>query len=154
KAMMHYLEKEDPQAATSVKKAIHCFEPYNEDEQKYARYTLRDHGCRDEVLALLKEIRLRAQFLDGDREAGFNTEQKALITVKTEKYYSRMVGFNNESWNVRDRHMMETLKRLMGLHEKNAKGIVWEHNTHIGDARATNMSRAGMVNTGELAREE
>jgi len=154
KAMMHYLEKEDPQAATSVKRAIQCFEPFNEDEQKYARYTLRDHGCRDEVLALLKEIRLRAQFLDGDREAGFNTEQNALIAVNAEKYYSSMIGFDNESWNVRDKNMMETLKRLMGFHEKNAKGIVWEHNTHIGDARATNMSRAGMVNTGELAREE
>ena len=154
KAMMNYLEKEDPQTAKSVKKAIQCFEPFNEDEQKYARFTLRDHGCRDEVMALLREIRLKAQFLDGDREAGFNTEQNALIAVNAEKYYSSMIGFDNESWNLRDRHMMETLKRLMKFHEKNAKGIVWEHNTHIGDARATNMSRAGMVNTGQLAREE
>src|SRR5687768_3840317 len=90
KAMMSYLDKEDPQAAKSVKKAIQCFEPFNEDEQKYARFTLRDHGCRDEVMALLKEIRLRAQFLDGDREAGFNTEQNALIAVNAEKYYSNM----------------------------------------------------------------
>jgi erythromycin esterase len=74
KAMIHYLEKEDPAAAGAVKKAIRCFEPFNEDEQQYARFTLRDHGCREEVLALLKEIRLKAQFLDGDREAGFNTE--------------------------------------------------------------------------------
>lgn len=154
KEMIFYLEKEDPQAAKSVKKAIKCFEPFNEDEQQYARYTLHDHGCRDEVLALLKEIRLRAQHLDGDREAGFNTEQNALIAVNAEKYYSSMIGFNNESWNVRDRHMMETLSRLMKFHEKNAKGIVWEHNTHIGDAGATNMSREGMVNTGQLAREE
>lgn len=154
KAMMNYLETEDPQAAKSVKKAIHCFEPFNENEQQYARYTLNDAGCRDEVLSLLREIRLKAQFLDGDREAGFNTEQNALIAVNAEKYYRTMIGFDNESWNVRDRHMMETLDRLMKFHGTNAKGIVWEHNTHIGDARATDMSRAGMVNIGELAREQ
>ena len=154
KAMMHYLETEDPNAANSVKKAIQCFEPFNENEQQYARYTLREAGCREEVLALLKEIRLKAQFLDGDREAGFNTEQNALIAVNAEKYYRSMIGFDNESWNVRDRHMMETLDRLMKFHGKKAKGIVWEHNTHIGDARATGMSKAGMVNIGELAREE
>lgn len=154
KAMMNYLETEDPMAAKSVKKAIQCFEPFNENEHQYARYTLRESGCRDEVLSLLKEIRLKAQFLDGDREAGFNTEQNALIAVNAEKYYRAMIGFDNESWNVRDRHMMETLERLMKFHGKNAKGIVWEHNTHIGDARATGMSKAGMVNIGELAREK
>ncbi|MDE3185420.1 MAG: erythromycin esterase family protein [Bacteroidota bacterium] len=154
KAMMHYLETEDPNAANSVKKAIQCFEPFNENEQQYARYTLRESGCRDEVLALLKEIRLKAHFMDGDREAGFNTEQNALIAVNAEKYYRTMIGFDNESWNIRDRHMMETLNRLMKFHGNSAKGIVWEHNTHIGDARATGMSKAGMVNIGELAREE
>lgn len=154
KAMMHYLETEDPNAASSVKKAIQCFEPFNENEQQYARFTLREAGCREEVLALLREIRLKAQFLDGDREAGFNTEQNALVAVNAEKYYRSMIGFDNESWNVRDRHMMETLERLMKFHGKNAKGIVWEHNTHIGDARATGMSRAGMVNIGELGREK
>jgi erythromycin esterase-like protein len=154
KAMMEYLEHEDPQTAGSVKKAIQCFEPFNEDERMYARYTIENQGCRDKVLALLREIRMKAQFLDGDREAGFNTEQNALIAVNAEKYYSSMIGFDNESWNVRDRHMMETLIRLVHFHGSNAKGIVWEHNTHIGDARATNMSGAGMVNVGQLARDE
>jgi len=153
-AMMDYLQKEDPQAAQAVKKAIQCFEPYQENEHAYARYSLTEHSCRDKVLALLKEIRMKAQFLDGDREAGFNTEQNAIIAVNAEKYYTAMMSFDNESWNVRDRHMMETLDRLMKFHGKNAKGIVWEHNTHIGDARATDMKRAGMVNIGQLAREE
>ncbi len=154
KVMMSYLEKEDIQAAKSVKKAVLCFEPFNEDERTYARYTLTDQGCREEVLALLQEIRMKAQFLDGDREAGFNAEQNALIAVNAEKYYRNMLGFDNESWNVRDRHMMETLDRLLKFHGENAKGIVWEHNTHIGDARATNMNKAGMVNIGQLARKE
>ncbi|HWJ90293.1 MAG TPA: erythromycin esterase family protein [Flavisolibacter sp.] len=154
RAMLDYLEKEDPQAARTVKKAIQCFEPYREDEQAYARYSLNDHSCRDKVLALLKEIRMKAQFLDGDREAGFNTEQNAVIAVNAEKYYRSMMSFDNESWNVRDTHMMETLDRLMKFHGPDAKGIVWEHNTHIGDARATDMKRAGMVNIGQLAREQ
>lgn len=152
--MVHYLEKEDAKAANMVKQAIQCFEPYRENEQQYARASLTEHSCRDKVLALLKEIRLKAQFLDGDREAGFNTEQNALIAVNAEKYYHSMMSFDNESWNVRDIHMMETLDRLMNFHDPNAKGIVWEHNTHIGDARATDMRRAGMVNIGQLAREQ
>ncbi|WP_276132423.1 erythromycin esterase family protein [Polluticoccus soli] len=152
--MMNYLEKEDPIAARAVKKAINCFEPFNESEQSYARFTLNNLGCSKELLAMLKEIRTKAQFLDGDREAGFNAEQNALIAVNAERYYRSMMSFDNESWNIRDRHMMETLDRLMKFHGKNAKAIVWEHNTHIGDARATDMSRAGMVNIGQLAREE
>jgi erythromycin esterase len=152
--MVTYLEKEDPQAAKSVQQAIQCFEPYEENEHLYARHSLTEHSCRDKVVALLREIRMKAQHLDGDREAGFNTEQNALIAVNAEKYYRSMIGFDNESWNVRDTHMMETLDRLMKFHGKNAKGIIWEHNTHIGDARATDMSGAGMVNIGQLAREQ
>jgi len=153
-AMVDYLEKEDPQTAQTVRKAIQCFEPFQENEQMYARYSLTEHSCRDKVMALLREIRNKAHFLDGDREAGFNTEQNALIAVNAEKYYTAMMSFDNESWNVRDRHMMETLDRLLKFHGEGAKGIVWEHNTHIGDARATDMKRAGMVNIGQLAREE
>jgi erythromycin esterase-like protein len=153
-AMMDYLQEEDPQAAQSVRQAIQCFEPFQENEQAYARYSLTEHSCRDKVLALLREIQKKAQFLDGDREAGFSTEQNALIAVNAEKYYRAMMSFDNESWNVRDTHMMETLDRLLQFHGKGSKGIVWEHNTHIGDARATDMRRAGMVNIGQLAREQ
>jgi erythromycin esterase len=151
---MEYLEKEDPQAAKSVRQAIQCFEPFQENEHAYARYSLTEHSCRDKVLALLREIRTKAHFLDGDREAGFNTEQNALIAVNAEKYYRAMMSFDNESWNVRDTHMMESLDRLLKFHGGGAKAIVWEHNTHIGDARATDMKHAGMVNIGQLAREQ
>jgi erythromycin esterase len=154
RTMIDYLEKEDREAAQAVQKAISCFEPYKEDEHLYARFSLTNHHCRDEVVALLREIRMKAQFLDGDREAGFNTEQNALIAVNAERYYSSMIGFDNESWNIRDTHMMETLDRLLNFHGPQAKGIVWEHNTHIGDARATNMADEGMVNIAQLAREK
>lgn len=152
--MVAYLEKEDPQTAQTVKQAIRCFQPYEDNEHAYARVSLTEHSCRDKVLALLKEVRSKAQYLDGDREAGFNTEQNALIAVNAEKYYRSMMGFDNESWNVRDTHMMETLHRLMQFHGPQAKAIVWEHNTHIGDARATTMKGAGMINIGQLARQQ
>src|SRR5215204_3559485 len=113
RAMVDYLEKEDPQVAQSVRKAIQCFQPYEDNEHAYARVSLTEHSCRDKVLALLKEVRMKAQFLDGDREAGFNTEQNAHIAVNAEKYYRAMMSFDNESWNVRDTHMMETLDRLL-----------------------------------------
>jgi erythromycin esterase len=153
KAMMDYLQNEDSNAAQYVKNAIACFEPFNEDAHQYARYSMKQH-CRDEVLALLKEIRMKAQFLDGDREAGFNTEQNALIAVNAERYYRSMLGFDDQSWNIRDRHMMETINRLLAFHGQQSKAIVWAHNTHIGDARATDMAVVGMVNIGQLAREE
>lgn len=154
KAMMEYLQNEDPSLAAYAQQAWRCFDPFHEDEQQYARHTLYNARCKDEVVGLLKQIRMRAQFMDGDREAGLNTEQNAIIAVNAENYYSAMVRFDNESWNIRDRHMIDTLDRLLNFHGPQAKAIVWEHNTHIGDARATDMAKAGMVNTGQLAREK
>lgn len=151
--MVAYLEKKDPKTAQLAKAAIHCFQPYENDEQHYARFSLTEHSCRDEVVTLLKEIRANAQHLDGDPEAHFDTEQNALIAVNAERYYRSMMGFDNESWNIRDGHMMETLQRLQQFHGPNAKAIVWEHNTHIGDARATPMKNSNTVNIGQLARE-
>ncbi len=152
--LMTYLEREHPDTLPSVRKAIRCFEPFEDNEQLYARTALSAHSCRDAVLQLLKEVRAKTGQADGDREAVFSNEQNALIAVNAEKYYRAMMGFDNESWNVRDHHMMETLDRLLQFHGRDAKAIVWEHNTHIGDARATSMKRAGMVNIGQLAREQ
>jgi erythromycin esterase len=150
-----YLEKEDPVAARAVKKAIKCFEPYGQEGQLYGRNaSLLTHSCRNEVLSMLTEIRLKAQHYNGEIEAGLNAEQNAYIAVNAEKYYRSMMGFDDSSWNIRDTHMMETLQRLMKFHGAEAKGLVWEHNTHIGDARYTDMKRAGMVNTGQLGREK
>lgn len=152
--MMEYLSKQDPAAADIVRKAVRCFEPYRENEQLYAFGTKPGFDCRDEVVNLLKEIKLHTQHPDDDREAALNTEQNAAIAVNAERYYRSMTGFSNESWNMRDLHMMETLRRVMNFHGPDAKAIVWEHNTHIGDAHATDMHDAGMVNMGGLAREE
>ncbi|TCZ68269.1 erythromycin esterase family protein [Flaviaesturariibacter aridisoli] len=152
--LQEYLEGEDPALAKAIRGALGCFQPYEDNEHAYARASLTKHSCRDRVLELLREVREKALQYSEDAEAAFSAEQNALIAVNAESYYRSMMSFDNESWNVRDRHMMETLRRLMDFHGPEAKGIVWEHNTHIGDARATSMRQAGMINIGQLAREE
>ncbi len=87
----------------------------------------------------------------GDPESRFSAEQNAAVVVDAERYYRAMVRGSAESWNVRDVHMVDTLDRL--LVHAGEKAVVWEHNTHIGDARATDMADAGMVNVGQLLRE-
>jgi erythromycin esterase-like protein len=107
------------------------------------------------VIALLLDMRKTRPTHDADgKESFFNAEQNALVARNAELYYRTMVRGGAASWNIRDRHMFETLERLMRHHGSNAKAIVWEHNTHIGDARATDMRAAGEVNVGQLAREE
>jgi erythromycin esterase-like protein len=88
-----------------------------------------------------------------ERESYFNAEQNALIVRDAEHYYRSMVRGGPASWNLRDQHMMSTLDRLLAFHGSDARAIVWEHNTHIGDARATDMAASGMFNVGQLARE-
>lgn len=104
-------------------------------------------------MSLLGELRRKAETYSDDHEARFNAEQNARAVVGAERYYRAMVRGGPESWNVRDRHMVETLNNLVAHHGPDAKAIVWEHNTHIGDARATDMAQDGMVNVGQLVRE-
>ncbi|TMI85337.1 MAG: erythromycin esterase family protein [Bacteroidetes bacterium] len=153
-AIISYLQRVDPKALRKAQDAYQCFEPYRNDEgRSYARESqFVPEICENEVVDLLKEIQQRIPQYDGDYENVFSTEQNALITVNAEKYYRAMVAGGPHSWNVRDRHMADTLDRLLKFHGDDSKVIVWEHNTHIGDARATDMSEEGMYNIGELAR--
>jgi erythromycin esterase len=154
-AVMSYLQRVDPSALPAARAAYRCFEPYGEDVQKYARATRwLPESCEREAVALLAEMRRpMPTYHDGGREETFQAEQNALVVKNAEEYYRAMVQGGPESWNIRDRHMVETLERLMRLHGPGAKGIVWEHNTHIGDARYTDMIEDGMVNVGQLVRE-
>lgn len=153
-ALIQYLDKTDAAAAATVRKAIHCFEPYHEEGQLYARaHGSLSASCKDEVVKILNEVRSKAAFYNHDLEASLNSEQNAFIAVNAENYYSSMVLFNEESWNIRDRHMEETLTRIVDHSGPGAKAIVWEHNTHIGDARYTDMENSGMVNVGQLIRQ-
>jgi erythromycin esterase-like protein len=87
-------------------------------------------------------------------ELAFNALQNTTIALNAERYYATALMNDTESWNVRDRHMVETINELRYHHGNNAKVIVWAHNTHVGDARATNMKDQGMVNVGQLLREQ
>ncbi len=154
-SILQYLEKKDPQAVETALNAYRCFEPYGEDVQSYAWSTrMVPDNCEAEVIDLLLQMQQRANRYNGDPEAGFNAEQNALVIKNAEKYYRAMVRTDSGSWNVRDLHMMETLDRLVDFHGPDTKAIVWAHNTHIGDARYTDMARAGMLNIGQLAREQ
>lgn len=153
--VLGYLGKHDVSALPAARRAFRCFEPYGEDVQGYARATrLIDESCEDEVVALLAALRRSArQYPKDGGEAHFNAEQNALVVRNAEHYYRTMIQGGPDSWNVRDRHMVETLERLMRHHGPGAKAIVWEHNTHIGDARFTDMADDGLVNVGQLVRE-
>jgi erythromycin esterase len=151
--VMGYLRKTDGEALAAARRVVRCFEPYGEDEHAYARATrLVPESCEDEVVGLLRDLRRQAKPADG-RDARFEAEQNALVLKNAEAYYRAMVRSRAESWNVRDRHMAETLDRLFVHHGAQAKAVVWEHNTHIGDARFTDMADDGEVNVGQLARE-
>jgi erythromycin esterase-like protein len=155
-SVLEYLEGMDPDLANNARRAYSCFEPYEEDAQEYARATaLVPTSCEDEAVRILSALRSRApEFRDDGPDAYFNAEQNALVARNAELYYRTMVRGGPGSWNVRDNHMVETLNRLMQHHGPDAKAIVWEHNTHIGDARFTDMARSGMVNVGQLVRQE
>ena len=150
-----YLQRVDPEAAGRARKAYACFDPYGQDVQEYAMATaLVPTSCEGEAIAMLSELRRNAPaYEEGGREVFFNAEQNALTVRNAELYYRTMVRGGAASWNIRDTHMVETLERLMAHHGADAKAIVWEHNTHVGDARATDMARAGMVNVGQLVRQ-
>jgi erythromycin esterase-like protein len=150
-----YLEKVDPEAARRARGAYGCFDPYEEDVQDYAMATaLVPTSCEEEVVRILTDLRAKGpDYREEGREAYFNAEQNALVARNAERYYRAMIRGGASSWNVRDTHMIETLERLLQHHGPDSKAIVWEHNTHVGDARATDMARAGMVNVGSLARE-
>src|SRR5436305_11679039 len=158
RAVVEYLERIDPGLAAGARRAYRCFEPYGEDEQEYARATyLVPTPCEDEAVSVLRTLRGRAPaYAQDGREAFFNAEQNAFVATNAELYYRTMVRGGSQSWNIRDHHMVDTLGRLMAHHERfnpGAKAIVWEHNTHIGDARFTNMANVGMVNVGQLVRQ-
>ena len=155
-SIMQYLRKTDVAALKIAEEAFSCFEPYRKDEGTgYARASqFVPELCQNEVVDLLKQIRQRLPLYNSDHENVFSVEQNAIISVNAEKYYRAMIQGGPHSWNVRDRHTADTLDRLLKFHGKNSKAIVWEHNTHIGDARATDMTDEGMYNIGELARLE
>lgn len=164
-AVVHYLQTVAPEAALEAKNRYACFDHMNVDPQMYAYLTTArvKKSCVDEVIAELLQIQHQAfKYLHEDGIAAkddyFFASQNARVVKNAEAYYRSMFEGHIASWNVRDRHMVETLNILADHLEhrfnKPAKIIIWAHNSHVGDARATEMGERGEVNIGQLMREQ
>ncbi|MDN5868596.1 MAG: erythromycin esterase family protein [Candidatus Nitrosocosmicus sp.] len=163
-AIIDYLKKVDPSALKEAIEAYNCFEPYNKNVEEYARATaFVPQNCEDEIIQLLILMQSKRDIYSKDHgknieEEYFDVEQNAITAKDAEQYYRTMINGDVNSWNLRDTHMMSTLERLMDFYQKEnnkkriPKAIVWAHNTHIGDARFTDMKRSGMINLGQLVR--
>jgi erythromycin esterase-like protein len=160
--VIDYLEEVDPEAAERARQRYACFDHDAEDPRQYGVSTVRGLGsCEDEVVEQLVELQRKAgDYLERDglvaREAQFVAEQNAVVATNAEAYYRSMFERDTHSWNVRDRHMAETLERLLEHYmsvRAPAKAVVWAHNSHLGDCRATDMSARGEINLGQLVRE-
>jgi erythromycin esterase-like protein len=160
--VLNYLEKIDPESAKRARKRYACFDHFGEDVQAYGYATglgIAD-SCEEEVVSQLVELHNRAAELarrDGRVAADdfFFAEQNARLVKNAEQYYRTMYRSDVSSWNLRDLHMMETLVALENhLSESGNKAriVVWEHNSHLGDASATEMGRRGEWNVGQLVR--
>jgi erythromycin esterase-like protein/predicted phosphoribosyltransferase len=164
KAVLQYLEKVDPEAARQARERYSCFDHVGEDTQAYGLMTRLNlsKSCEEEVIGQLIELQRRAA--DTMRRDGgladddlFYAEQNARLVKNAEAYYRSVFLEEVSSWNLRDRHMAETLDALveyLGQKVGRAKVAVWEHNSHLGDARATEMGQRGELNVGQLTREK
>jgi erythromycin esterase-like protein len=161
-AVLSYLRKVDPEGAERARHRYACFEGVDDPQAYgYAATLGVSRSCEDEVVAQLKDLRRRAADYAGrdGRVAAddyFYAEQNARLVRNAEQYYRAMFGGRVASWNLRDTHMMETLDALMahvGQTTGEARAVVWAHNSHVGDARATRMGEIGELNLGQLARQ-
>jgi len=161
-AVLRYLDKVDPEAARRARGRYACFEHYRADPAFYG-YAVQSgvtDSCESEAVAQLIELQRRATELDGrgkvDEEAQFVAEMNARVAADAEAYYREMYRGRASSWNLRDTHMADTLEALLTYLDGRvgrAKVVVWAHNSHLGDARATEMGAGGELNLGQLARE-
>ncbi len=162
-AVIDYLDKVDPDAARRARDRYACLEQFGQDPQQYgyAAYLGASEPCEEEAVAQLVEMHRRASEYasrDGQvaEEEFFQAEQNARLVKNAEEYYRSMFRGRDTSWNLRDTHMAETLDALvnhLSRHGQRAKVVVWEHNSHLGDARATEMGERGELNVGQLVRE-
>lgn len=153
--IIHYLENTGSTSLIEAKKAFSCFEPFNRNHETYAvNAGYLSDDCMREAMKLLESIRKNKWKFKDQEENGLNMEVNALVAANAEEYYRTMVKNDSKSWNVRDMHMVEALNSVMRFYGDGSKAIIWEHNTHVGDARATDMKEDGMVNVGQLIREQ
>ena len=161
-AVLRYLERVDPEAARRARFRYRCFDHHGDDPQTYGYAASFDltRSCEDEAVRQLLEfqqLRYKSAAAAADGDAFFSAEQNARLVANAEEYYRTMFRSSTESWNLRDRHMVETIDNLLAFLSdrlgRPAKVVVWAHNSHLGDARATEMGDHGELNVGQLVRE-
>ncbi|MGO9319545.1 MAG: erythromycin esterase family protein [Solirubrobacteraceae bacterium] len=162
-AVVAYLEEVDPAGATRARRRYECLHPFSGDSAGYGQAVLLgvSEPCRRRVLEQLVELRRHAgDYLRSDgavaEDRYFLAEQNATVVANAEEYYRTMFAGPAPSWNLRDRHMADTLDQLqvhLARHGDAGKVVVWEHNSHVGDARSTEMAQRGELNLGQLMRE-
>jgi protein-L-isoaspartate(D-aspartate) O-methyltransferase len=158
RAVIAYLDRVDPEAAAVARERYGCLTPWRSDPAGYGRMALTKGyaQCEEDVVAMLRDLfakRLDYAVADGDEF--LDAAQNARLVASAESYYRVMYYGSAESWNLRDMHMFDTLELLLAAKGKDAKAVVWAHNSHIGDARFTEMGQArGELNIGQLCREQ
>ncbi|MGZ5914341.1 MAG: erythromycin esterase family protein [Hyphomicrobium sp.] len=157
RSVLDYLEGVDPAAAKIARERYGCLTPWQADPATYGRAAITGsyRSCENEVAVMLAGILARGrEYALRDGERYFDAVQNARLVANAERYYRTMYYGSRASWNLRDTHMFETLKTLLDFYGPESKAVVWAHNSHIGDASATEMSIRGEHNLGQLCRRE
>lgn len=154
--ILGYLERVDPEAAREARSRYACLAPWQEEPGRYASEATREtfEECEEAVLAQLRDLLEKRLEHPGVSERFVEAVQNARLVADAERYYRLLYRGGAKAWNVREEHMLDTLRMLLAHHGPNGRGIVWAHNAHAGDASATGMGRKGRTSLGELAREE
>ncbi|MFO0991797.1 MAG: protein-L-isoaspartate(D-aspartate) O-methyltransferase [Hyphomicrobiales bacterium] len=153
--VLAYLDKADPEAARVARERYGCLTPWQSDPAAYGEAMLSGGlaTCEKDVVAMLKDILIKQNvYMAEGGEKYLNAVHNARLIASAEQYYRIMYYGSRASWNLRDTHMFETLNALLEHHGSASKAIVWAHNSHIGNASATEMSARGETNIGELCR--
>jgi putative phosphoribosyl transferase len=156
-AVLSYLDSVDPEAAAIARRRYGCLEPWSREPAAYGRAALtRGYAmCEEPVTqSLMDMLRKQLDYVRHDGDRFFDATQNARLVADAERYYRIMYYGAHHSWNLRDNHMFDTLQRLMAWEGPDARAVVWAHNSHIGDARHTDMgSERGELNLGQLCRQ-
>lgn len=157
KAIVDYLEDVDPDLAEIAKNRYGCLTPYESNPAKYGAAAMSDKykECEKKVISMLQKILAhRVELMQKDGEHYHNALQNARLVANAEKYYRSMYKGTQSSWNLRDSHMFDTLQSILNHKGTHSKAVVWAHNSHIGDAGATEMGARGEHNIGQLAKQQ
>lgn len=152
--VLDYLDREDPGAATAARRRYGCLTPYQDRPARYGREAEKEGlaRCEEAVVAVLRGL-LGRRLAGGGREDLLDAVGNARVVAGAEAYYRASYRGGREGWNLRDRHMAQVLADLLDAGGPEARAVVWAHNSHVGDARATEMGWDGQLTLGQLCRE-